>query len=228
LNNDTTINQRTIPILESAIKQNDSIAIATSKIVMMDNPNILWYGGGDIDWKNGSAKIQGYLGDSNTEIANLSRIVSFASGCAMLIKRSILEKFKGFDERFFMYVEDLEFCIRIIKKNYKIIYVPDSVVYHKCQGSQRKSQKFYRLDDPKNPNLPFLLYNLNKNRIITIFQHASLRQKIHFLSYYPLTIIFKCFKYLSYKRVDSVIAIFNSTYDALKSFRKPLITLSKR
>jgi len=225
LNNDTTINRKTIPLLESAIAKSDSIALATSKIVMMDNPKILWYGGGEIDWKKCSAKVPGYLDSSDAEIPNKSRDVTFASGCAMLIKRSVLEKLGGFDERFFMYVEDLEFCIRLKKEHYKIRYVANSIVYHKCQGSQSQRTRFLPIEDPGNPNLPFFLYNLNKNRVLTVRQHASFFELLEFLFYYPLFILFKGFKYFIHRRVDAIKAMFKGIYDALLSFRQFNITI---
>lgn len=220
LNNDTKINKDTIPLLESEIVKQDSIALATSKIVMMDNPKILWYGGGDVDWKKCSAKVPGYLDSAEASISNQSRDVTFASGCAMLVKRLVLEKVGGFDERFFMYVEDLEFCIRLNKEHYKIRYVADSVVYHKCQGSQRKGTGFYSIEDSRNPNLPFFQYNLNKNRVITVCLHASSVEFLEFLSFYPGLIVIRIFRYLIYRRFDAIKSIFNGVYDALKSLRQ--------
>lgn len=217
LNNDTTINTETIPTLEQVLSDDDKTAIATPKIVMMDNPDLLWYGGGEINWRKCSASIPGYLGASANHLADQSRTVTFASGCAMLIKRSIIEKYGGFDDRFFMYIEDLELCIRITNNHQTIAYEANSIVYHKCQGSHRKDKEFFPIDHPKNPNLPFFLYHLNKNRIITIFKHARLKQALQFWTYYPLFMSYKCTQYIIYRRFDAILSIIKGGRDAVKS-----------
>ncbi len=57
-------------------------------------------------------------------------------GAALMIKRDVFEKIGGFDERYFMYFEDLELCRKLHNLGYKIIYLPDAVVYHKVGGTQ--------------------------------------------------------------------------------------------
>ena len=220
LNNDTTINRNTISILEEALSINENIAIAAPKIVMMDDPNLLWYGGGEINWKKCSATIPGYMGTSHCEEANSSRFVTFASGCAILIKRSILEKFGGFDKRFFMYVEDIELCIRIIKNKYHIAYKHEAVVSHKGQGSQRNSEKFISIEHPKNPNLSFFVYHLTKNRLLTISQHASITEAIKFWTFYPFFLFAKSVQYSINGRIDAIKAISKGLFDAFKVFIK--------
>jgi len=51
------------------------------------------------------------------------------SGCFMLIKRDVFEKMGIFDERFFMYLEDVDFSRRI-HKHYRTVYYPEVVIYH--------------------------------------------------------------------------------------------------
>lgn len=59
--------------------------------------------------------------------------VPHLSGCFMFIRQEVLEKTGAFDERFFMYLEDVDLSRRI-HKHYKTIYYPDVVVYHKHGG----------------------------------------------------------------------------------------------
>ncbi len=215
LNNDTTIDNETIPTLEHALQHDTSAGVAAPKIVMMDAHDTVWYGGGDIDWKKCGATIPGYLQSSSTgSDVNIQRYVSFASGCAMLVRKSLIEKIGGFDQRFFMYVEDVELCIRILKSGSSILYTPASVVFHKGQGSQRKSDKFYPLAHPKNPNLSFFLYHLNKNRLLTVKQHASTKEAFQFWTYYPFFICVKNLQYLLYRRFDALSAISRGWFDA--------------
>lgn len=52
------------------------------------------------------------------------------SGGAMMIKHSLFKKIHGWDERYFMYYEDLEMCRQIRKLGYKIFYYPQCQVVH--------------------------------------------------------------------------------------------------
>lgn len=56
-------------------------------------------------------------------------------GAAMLINKSIFVKVGGFDERYFMYFEDLDLCRKIKKLGLKIYYLPFVKVYHEVGGS---------------------------------------------------------------------------------------------
>jgi len=56
--------------------------------------------------------------------------VDFVSGACMLIRKEVIEKVRMFDENFFMYVEDLDFCKRIKKAGWEICYYPLAEVIH--------------------------------------------------------------------------------------------------
>lgn len=65
-------------------------------------------------------------------------------GGVMLIPRKIIEKVGLFDERYFMYFEDLDYCHRVRKAGFKIYYLPKSEIIHEHGASGRK------LADEKN------------------------------------------------------------------------------
>jgi GT2 family glycosyltransferase len=66
--------------------------------------------------------------------------VPIISGCFMFIRSSILEKINGFDERFFMYLEDVDLCRRINKQS-KLVYFPKVKVVHNYEKGSYKSMK---------------------------------------------------------------------------------------
>ena len=96
-----------------------------------DDPTLVWYGGGEIDYQKGWPKIVEFNQQASPEGANKSRYVTFVSGCVILFSRKAIEELEGFDEIFFMYAEDLELSIRAAKKNIKIWYTADAIIYHK-------------------------------------------------------------------------------------------------
>ncbi|MDX1973783.1 MAG: glycosyltransferase family 2 protein [Candidatus Sumerlaeia bacterium] len=58
------------------------------------------------------------------------RDVDWVSGACMVIPRRVVEKIGGLDEQFFMYSEDVDFCLRVWKAGWRVIYLPVGEVYH--------------------------------------------------------------------------------------------------
>ena len=62
------------------------------------------------------------------------------SGCFMLLRTEVFEKVGKFDEKYFMYLEDYDFCRRIGEK-YEVIYYPEVEIMHEHAKSSYKSRK---------------------------------------------------------------------------------------
>ncbi len=73
--------------------------------------------------------------------------VEFISGCAMLIKRRVLEQVGLFDEKFFMYYEDSDYCLRIRQANFKLLVTPQAKLWHKVsvssEGSDSPTERYW-------------------------------------------------------------------------------------
>ena len=95
--------------------------------------------------------------------------VNGVTGCCFAIaKTDFLEL--GFDENFFLYMEDVDLSWRIHLKNFKILYVPNSVIMHD-----------YNLKVPLNK-----IYLLERNRLIILRKYFSLK---HFVILLPSLIL---------------------------------------
>jgi GT2 family glycosyltransferase len=149
LNNDTEVDPSFLANLVFAIQSDQNVAIATPCIFYHAKPNTIWMAGGHINKFRAS-------GVSNTKENNSIEIkkISFASGCCMLLRNDIIKKVGSFNEKFFAYVEDVELCLRVIKNNNSIIYVPQSRIYHKVNATSTGSRK----------TLP--LYYVTRNRLL--------------------------------------------------------------
>ncbi len=71
----------------------------------------------------------------------------FIHGCFMLFKTDDFKKLKGFDERYFLYMEDADICRKIDKLGKKVLYFPNVEIIHQHQKGSSKSIKlfFYHL-----------------------------------------------------------------------------------
>ena len=65
--------------------------------------------------------------------------VDWVSGASLMIRKNIFEKIKGFDEDFFMYIEDMELCYRVKKLGFEIYFYPDIKLIHKELGSGNRT-----------------------------------------------------------------------------------------
>jgi N-acetylglucosaminyl-diphospho-decaprenol L-rhamnosyltransferase len=62
-----------------------------------------------------------------------TQAVDWALGAALIIKQDFYLKLNGFDEKFFLYVEDVDLCLRAWKLGRSVIYVPEAKMIHDHQ-----------------------------------------------------------------------------------------------
>ena len=68
--------------------------------------------------------------------------VDAVSGAFLMIRRDVVEQIGLLDERFFMYGEDLDLCLRAKKAGYAVFYVPDtSIIHYHGQSSRQRPVK---------------------------------------------------------------------------------------
>lgn len=63
--------------------------------------------------------------------------VDWVLGAYMLVRREALQSVGGFDERFFLYCEDVDWCLRMWKHNWKVIFNPLVASFHQHQQASR-------------------------------------------------------------------------------------------
>lgn len=68
------------------------------------------------------------------------RTVPMLSGAAMMVRREMIDQVGGFDERFQMYAEDNEWCLRIIRSGWRLMFDPAATVLH--HGGQSAAQRW--------------------------------------------------------------------------------------
>lgn len=173
LNNDTTVDENFLNELIKSAESEQKVGLVASKIYFSkskefysdsydksDLGNVLWYAGGSIDWNHLAAFHRGVDEIDRGQFDNQSES-EFATGCCVLVKREILEKVGTFDKRFFLYLEDVDWSVRITKSGYKIGFCPTSIVYHKNAGSTGGSGS--KTHD----------YYMTRNRLLFAFKHGS-------------------------------------------------------
>jgi GT2 family glycosyltransferase len=92
---------------------------------------------------------------------NRRRRVNMLSGAALLVKRRVIEDVGGLDERFHMYGEDNEWCLRVVRAGWVLMFEPDaSVVHHGGQSSAKRWDSLEKLRVQLEANFRFQKYCL--------------------------------------------------------------------
>lgn len=151
LNNDTTVEP---DFLDELIKKTSpNIGINIGKILFYYDKSMIWYAGGKINKLKGCTDVNGFEKDNGQY--DQEEYVTFASGCCMLISKDILKKVGMLREDYFLYFEDTDYCAKVLRSGYKILYSPKSVIYHKESVSTVKESFVF-------------LYYITRNRLYFI------------------------------------------------------------
>ncbi len=151
LNNDTIVAPGSIERL-SAVLDDPCAGILSAKVYQFNDPARLWSVGGI--WTDRGAQSFGWGEIDHGQYDQCD--LDFVFGCAMLIPRRTFQQIGGFDERFFMYYEDVDLCLRARALGMTIRLVPETRVFHignrstastpyiKLYLEGRSRQQFYR------------------------------------------------------------------------------------
>lgn len=156
LNTDAVLESNFLTEMMKAFEENQKLAIAQSKIVYMDDHNKIDTCGSF--WTNTSLLYHyGNSKDARNSQYNKAFPVFSVKGVAVLIKRSIAENIGLFDDDFWCYYEETDFCQRAWLSGYEVWYWPKSVVYHAGGGTSLSfPNDFVQFHNFKNKLLSFL------------------------------------------------------------------------
>ncbi len=128
LNNDTTLEPEALSTLVAAAEEHPQSGILSPVIHYYDRPDEIWFSGGLLSLVKGEAlhdsTKQPHRNDNPFE-------TSWVSGCAMLVRIKVFDEIGGFDDRFHLTWEDVDWCIRMRAANWKIKVVPGARILHK-------------------------------------------------------------------------------------------------
>lgn len=178
LNNDTLIDKNLVNELLNVLEKDKTIGMAGPKIYFApgneyhqgryedsQRGKVIWYAGGLLDWQNMLATHRGVDKVDHGQYEKAEE-TDFVTGCALMIKREVLEKIGLFNPKYFLYWEDTDLCERAKRAGFKIFYVPQAFLWHKNASSSDK------------PGSKLHQYYQTRNRLLFAHQFASLRTKL--------------------------------------------------
>lgn len=136
LNNDATLETETLRLLMQAHAEVAMPALLSPKILHASIPKQVWYGGGGLDWRLKSHHIDEGNPDRPEDTA--LRPAAWATGCALFCSTDVARRIGPMDERYFLYLEDVDWSLRAKACGVSIFYVPRARVTHTVSQSVQR------------------------------------------------------------------------------------------
>ena len=207
LNNDTTIEKNAISILVKQLENHNELGIISSRIMYYDNKELINYCGGDINWLKATSIHNNYKQKFNNNIEKFF-YTNFITGCCMLIKKEVFEKVGYLPEEYFMYYEDVDFCIKVKEAEYKLGIDTSSVIYHKVSSSSGGEDS------------PFSIQWGTRNRIIFINKYKKYTKGIATILLFYITRLMKVIVYTITRNKAKKIALIKGIKEGKKALER--------
>lgn len=183
LNSDTLIDRDCLKELLKVTREDQKIDVLCPKIYFaagfefhkerykkVERGRVIWYAGGKIDWQNILGIHRGVDKVDNGQYDKITKI-EFATGCCLLVKREVFEKVGLLDKGYFLYLEDLDFSVRVKKAGFQLVFVPKAIVWHKNLGTTRQESATRQA------------YYYTRNRLLFGLKYASFATKTALLKW---------------------------------------------
>lgn len=133
INNDTEFEPELVEKLLAGIDEYKCEMIVP-KMLYYDNPKMIWFAGGHFDNVKTYINIHEGYNEIDYGQYNQPRLIQYAPTCCMLIRSSVFEKIGLMDEKYFVYYDDTDFCIRALKQKQTLYYYPVATLIHKVSS----------------------------------------------------------------------------------------------
>lgn len=151
LNPDTEIVSENISEIVSEFKKNDKVGIIGPKIIEKSGKIQKWIAGKELNLKKILKNNLGIIEDKKIWLSEKKQKVAWVTGAVLFARRNLFEKINGFDEKFFMYFEDIDLCKRIGESGFEILFFPTFTVQHLGGGSVKnrlvQKKAYYKSQD---------------------------------------------------------------------------------
>ncbi len=206
LNNDTDVPPEALGLLAGHLEKDSAIGAISPMIFYWENRERIWSSGGRIDWARGIWTNKGdrrYLAGQPYEVDALS-------GCCLMIPATVLRECGLFEEKLFLYGEDIDLCLRIGRSGRKLVVLPAARIWHKVGASVGGSES------------AAYLYYTQRNRLYFMRTYTRGWRWFVFCAYFLLSMGGRCVRFfLAGQRMKSR-AVIKATADSFTGNYGPL------
>jgi hypothetical protein len=158
INNDARPDRSWLRAGIDALRGDSTIGAVASKVLDWDGVNVDYVGAALTWYGMGYKPSAGSPYDGTSETPH---DVLFATGSAMITRTELFRAIGGFDERFFMFYEDVDLGWRMNLLGHRVRYVPESLVFHKHHASIKKFGSYRER------------FLLERNALMTLYKNAE-------------------------------------------------------
>jgi GT2 family glycosyltransferase len=158
LNEDTLLADDCLEQLVKHAHPDPEIGIAGPLVYHHSEPAVIQSAGGKLgaNWESI------HIAQNEPDVGQFSRPrrVDWISGCALMVRREVIEQVGMLEARFFYYWEETEWCLRARRAGWEVVHIPSARLWHK--GVQRDYQP--------SPNVT---YYSTRNRLFMLQKHRA-------------------------------------------------------
>lgn len=137
IDHDMIADKNMLANLIDVAEMDESYGIITPRIYYWQDKKRIWAAGTNINLWTGRVLFRG-----GKDIGQFEKIEEVqVAPAAMLVKRKVIDTIKKFDNRYFATYEDTDFCFRARKHNFKTVYAPAAIAFHKISPLHSDEQK---------------------------------------------------------------------------------------
>jgi GT2 family glycosyltransferase/lipopolysaccharide/colanic/teichoic acid biosynthesis glycosyltransferase len=132
LNNDTVVDKDSLTHSIRVAEGNPDVGLVGPKILRYEERDVIDYAGGRFFRRPfGCNEIDRGQYDDQRE-------VDYAGGAAILVRKKVFDEVGGMAREIFMYFDEIEWAMKVKKAGYRVIYAPESKVWHKMYGGAER------------------------------------------------------------------------------------------
>ena len=158
LNNDARPDPAWIRAAVERFEESPEVGAVASRVLDWDG-NLVDYIGSAMTWYGMGYKP--FTAEQPPTRPDIATDVLFGTGAAMFVRRSVYDAIGGFDERYFMFFEDVDFGWRLNLAGWRFLYEPASLAFHKHHASMSEFGSFKET------------YLLERNALFTLYKNAG-------------------------------------------------------
>jgi hypothetical protein len=165
LNNDAKPDAQWIAAAVTAFESSAKVGAVASTVLSWDGSTVDYQGSG-MTWYG-----MGYRPNTGKKAPKKKPVrkeVLFGTGSAMFVRRDVYDQLGGFDERYFMFFEDVDFGWRLNLAGWSYLYEPESIAFHKFHQSMSSVPSFQEQFLLERNALFTLIKNIGDDKLPTV------------------------------------------------------------
>jgi GT2 family glycosyltransferase len=166
LNIDTVVDHRWLTDVISLMESDKTVGVVQPKLLSMDDRSIFDSAGDYLDYFGFSFRRGGSWFEKDTGQYDAVEDIFSARGAALVTRKEIVRTIGLFDNDYFLDFEDIDFCWRVRLYGKRVVFVANSIVYHKGAGVSSQDFLAHKNIHPPKNFVMTMVKNYNASHII--------------------------------------------------------------